>query len=179
MPSITELKEQARAAVGEMAFADPAYGRLMHLLIPKIEVLPYRLLDGGAVVLRARLTITLAPLLGAAADSVGPLLSRIVMVDPFDAPQRVAFRERVVALRATGLSERAVAQELGLTVTAAQRAMALHRMMVAAGVTDPYRLLIAPLDDDCKSRRHKHRRYQFRPRPGYPAWPDSPEQNAA
>jgi hypothetical protein len=179
LPSIEELKERARAAVGRMAFADPAYGRLMRQLVPKIELFPYRLLDGGAVVLRARLTITLAPLLGAAADSVGPLLMRTVMVDLFDPPQRVAYRERVVALRAGGLSQWAVARDLDLTVTAAQRSAGLHRLMIAAGVTDPYQMLTIPPDDDCKIRRHRHARYEFRPRPGYPAWPDFPEQNAA
>jgi len=77
------------------------------------------------------------------------------------------------------MSERAVALNLGLTVTAAQRTMALHRMMIAAGATDPYRLLTVPPTDDCKIKRHKHLRYDFRPRPGYPSWPEETEEKAA
>jgi len=52
---------------------------------------------------------------------------------------------------------------LGLTVTAAQRAMSLHRQMLQAGVIDPYQPLVAPPDCDGKFRRHKHARYRFHP----------------
>ncbi len=171
IPPVEVLKEKARAAVGRMAFCDPEFGRLMHQLVPKIEVFPYRLLDGGAVVLRAKLTITLAPLLGRAAGAVSELVTREVTVDLFNPPQRVAYRERVVALRAAGRTEYEAAAELGLTVTAAQRAMALHRMMTEAGMTDPYQLVTNPPEGESKVRRHRHARFEFKPLPGYPAWP--------
>jgi hypothetical protein len=54
-------------------------------------------------------------------------LERDVTVDVFDAPERAAFRERVVARRRAGLTEKQVATELGITVTAAQCAAALQR----------------------------------------------------
>ena len=95
------------------------------------------------------------------------------MVDLFDPPQRAAFRERVVALRASGVTEQDAARRLSLTVTATQRAMSPHCLMAVAGVTDPYRLLSNPPDGDSRLRRHTHPRYQFHPRDGYPAWPDS------
>jgi hypothetical protein len=172
LPPVEELKERARAVIARADFADPAFGRQLNQLMPKIEVFPYRLIDGGAVVLRARLTITLAPLLGTAAELVGPMLTRTVMVDLFDPPQRAAVRERLVAMRAA-------AEALEITVTAANRSLSLHRKMAAAGLSDPYRLVKSSPDGECKLRRHKHLRYEFRPRAGYPAWPDAAEVAAA
>ena len=118
----------------------------MHRLVPRIEVYPCQPLDGGAVVLRAELTANLAPLLGAAGDGLGGLMVGMATVNLFDAPQRIAYRERAVALRERGLTERATARELGLTQPAVQRTMALHRKMQAAGATDAYRRLMAPTD---------------------------------
>ena len=150
-------------AVGRFDFDDPEFGRAMHLLVPRIEVFPYQPFNGGAVVLRAELTVNLAPLLGDAGASLGGLIVRSTTVDLFDPPQRIAFRERVVALRGMGKTERQAAKELGLTVTAAQRAMALHRQMQEVGVIDPYRPMVVPPDGDGKFRRHKHARYRFQP----------------
>jgi DNA invertase Pin-like site-specific DNA recombinase len=169
LPPVAELKRIAHEEVGRMAFDDPAFGRLMHRLVPRVEVFPYRPLDGGAVVLRAELTANLAPLLGPVGDSLGGWVVRTATVDLFDPPQRVEYCGRIVTLRAQGMTERKAAQELGLTVTAAQRAMALHRQMQAGRATDPYLPLFAPPDGDGKFRRHKHPRYQFQPLDGYPA----------
>jgi len=163
LPPVAELKRRAREAIGQFAFDDPGFGRLMHLLVPRIEVFPHRPLDEGSVVLRAELTVNLAPLLGDAGGPLGGLIVRTATVDLFDPPQRIAFRERVVALRGQGMTERQVAREVGLTVTAAQRATALHRQMQEVGVVDPYRPLIAPPDGDGKFRRHEHARYRFQP----------------
>jgi site-specific DNA recombinase len=173
LPPLEELKARARAEVGRMAFDDPAFGRLMHRLMPKIEVFPYQLLDGGAVVLRARVTIDMAPMLGLVGEAFGEVVRRTFLVDLFEPPQRAAFRERVVGLRGAGRTERQVADGLGLTVTAAQRAMTLHRMMERVGVTDPYQPLVVPPAGHDKIRRHEHPRYDFRPLDGYPAWPDA------
>jgi hypothetical protein len=95
---------------------------------------------------------------------LGGLTVGTATVDLFDAPQRIAYRERVVALRERGLTERLTARELGLTQPAVQRAMALHRKMQAAGATDAYRRLIAPTAG--KPRRHRHPRYRFEPLDG-------------
>jgi len=168
LPSTKEMKDLAHTEVGKMAFDDPAFGRRMHDLVPRLTVFPYRALDGGAVVLRAQVVINLAPLVKSAVPALGTLITSTAVVDLFDSPQRVAFRERVVALRGAGKTERAVAEELGLTLTAAQRAMGLHRTMTAAGLTDPYRPLIAPPDGDGKICRHLHPRYHFRPLEDYP-----------
>ena len=59
---------------------------------------------------------------------------------------------------------------LGLTVTAAQRAASLQRLMDQLGLTDPYVLIKEPPADYAKLRRHLHPRYCFQPLAGRPAW---------
>jgi hypothetical protein len=80
-------------------------------------------------------------------------------------PQRVAFREQVLALRAEGKTERQVAEELGITITAAQRAAKLDRLMKEQGLSDPYQPIHEPPADNAKYRRHLHPRYCFEPLP--------------
>ena len=77
-------------------------------------------------------------------------------------------------LRAEGLTFRQAAARLGLTMPAAQAAMALHRLMAESGVADPYQAITAPPEDGWKLRRHKHRRYRFEPLNGFPACPGHP-----
>jgi len=165
LPPMAEIKRLARESLGDMATDSPEFGRLMARLIPNLEVRPYRLIDGGAIVLRAHLTLHLAsladfPVGSPASDGI---LRRTLVVDLFDPPQRVEFRERVVALRAAGHSEREVARQLALTVTAAQRAAALDRMMRIESLDDPYRPVTEAPIDCTKFRRHRHPRYKFEP----------------
>lgn len=164
IPPISELRDRARQVIAQLAFDNADFGRQMSLLAPNLAVFPYRLLDGGAVVLRVQATINLAPLAPPSAVlALSDMLARTITIDLFDPPQRVAFRERVVQLRRAGRTERDVAAELGLTVTATQRAMSLHRMMEAAGATDPYQILDGPPEGDVKFKRHLHSRYRFSP----------------
>ena len=55
-------------------------------------------------------------------------------------------------------AERLASRELGPTVIAAQRAMALNRLKQEAGASDPYRPLDSPPDGDGRFRRHRHPR---------------------
>ena len=165
LPSVEEIQRVAATAFANFAATDPEVGRLLHHLIPTLKVYPYRLCDGGPIVLRAQFTLNVAalvpglPLNGA----VEGVLSRKMTVDLFDPPQRVVFRERVMALRAAGLAERLVAQKLGITQTATQRSAALNRLLQERGLTDPYLPVHEPPDELKKLRRHKHRRYRFEP----------------
>jgi hypothetical protein len=165
LPPIDEIKRAAAEVFPKLAVQDPEAGRLIKRLIPELRVYPYRLCDSGAVVLRAHLTLNLAALVpgGAALECVGGVLCRQLLVDLFNPPQREAFREQVIALRAQGLSERKVARRLGITVTAAQRAAALTRRMQELCVTDPYLPIHEPPADYGKLRRHRHSRYRFEP----------------
>ena len=50
-----------------------------------------------------------------------------------------------------------------VTVTAAQHASALQRLMDDLGITDPYIPVWEPPEDGLKLRRHRHPRYKFEP----------------
>lgn len=163
LPPITEIRQMAREKLAELAENSQDCARLIRVLIPKIVVHPYRLCDGGHLVLRARFKLNLSPLLQIDKDLVVPALERELVVDLFDPPQREAIRKELVALRAGGMTQLKAAQRLGVTHTAAQRAAALQRQMDRLGLTDPYVPVLSPPDDYKMLRRHKHRRYRFEP----------------
>lgn len=163
VPELATLKQLWRDAMSRQADEPYEFGRLMHQLIDRIVVLPFRSIDGGHIVLRANFAISLSKLIdGPCLPAVNNALRRDLVVDLFDPPQRIAFRNDVLQLRGLGMPEREVARLLGITQTAVQRAAALHRKMLSIGVSDPFeQLLDAP--DSGRLRRHKHPRYQFRP----------------
>jgi hypothetical protein len=170
LPSIDDLKVRARNAMQRLAVTDPDFGRLMQRLIPRLEVIPVRLIDGGGIYLRARITLDLNSMLPVAHQAaVGSLLVREIVIDLFELPQRAAFRQQIVELRANGLTEREAANTVGLTITASQKAMALHRMMITRGLSDPIEIVTAPPNDIRRVRRHRHPRYRFEPLDGYPS----------
>jgi hypothetical protein len=172
LPSVDELKDMARAAVGRLAACDPEYGRAMRRIVPSIVIYPFRAIDKSRVVARALVTIELAGLLRpVTAEAAEGLLRQTVWVDLYDPPERVEHLKEVVALRAAGQTQRQVAAALGTDQPTVQRAIALHRMMTDGGLSDPYELITAPLADDRKIRRHLHPRYRYEPLPGFPAWP--------
>jgi DNA invertase Pin-like site-specific DNA recombinase len=168
LPTIESIRQKATESIERLAVTSPEFGRLMHRLLPSVKVCPYRLCDGGAVVLRAKLVLDLAPLanlIGTQSEAT-KLLRRELTVDLFDPPQRVRFRQQVISLRADGLTERQIAKLLKITVTAAQKAAALHRTMEARSLGDPYVLLTEPPADCTKLRRHLHPRYHLEPLDG-------------
>ena len=77
-----------------------------------------------------------------------------------------------MALRAQDRTERDVAKSLGLTITAAQRAAALHRLMQERDLKDPYSPITEPPSDGSTMlTRHLHPRYRFEPLPDHrPEW---------
>src|SRR5262249_42074814 len=163
LPSIHEVKRRAAELFSTFAATEPEVGRLMQQLVPSLSVLPHRLCDGGAMVLRARASVLLTRLLPGlpANEEVHRLLRRDLVVDLFEPPQRVVHRENVMQLRALGRTERQIAAELGITQPAVQRAAALDRRMKALGILDPYQPLQSPPEDYPKLRRHRHPRYRF------------------
>lgn len=139
---------------------------------------PYRLVDGAPIVLRAQFDLQLANLLSdkRARELLQPQLRRILYVDLFKPSQRVAFRNSVIELRSGSaerkpMSEELAASTLGLTVTAAQRAASLDRIMRTKGLSDPYVALREVPLDYAKMRRHLHPRFHFNPLPGFPIEP--------
>jgi site-specific DNA recombinase len=135
-------------------------------LVPSLKVYPVQLCDGGHIELRARVRVNLVALTDQPlAVAVTPAFCREISVDLFDAPQRVKHRAQVMNMRASGMSEKQIAYELGLTITATQRAAALQRRMDELGLTDPYVPVSEAEIGESRMRRHLHSRYRFQPLP--------------
>lgn len=164
IPSIEDIRERARRECA-LAIDSPDFARVMRRLIPEIVVYPYRLADGGHIVLRARFTLNLTPLVpgGQLLGCLAECLSRSLTVDFFDPPQREEYRRQVAALLAEGLTAKQAAERLGITSTAAQRAAALDRLLTQEDLSDPYLQVTTPPDDYNRLRRHLHKRYCFEP----------------
>lgn len=167
LPSIEDLRAIAHQNLIDVDTTAWKFHQLMARMIPKIVVYPFRLIDGGDIVLRAKFRLHLGNLHSdsLAADLLIEPLERILTVNLFQDPQREAFREQVVSLRSRpGMTERKIAKQLGLTITATQRAAKLQRLMDEQNLTDAYQPVTEPPDSG-RIRRHKHKRYEFQPRP--------------
>lgn len=178
LPPLEVVKANARTILGSEDFADDQFRRTMRQLLPKIEIFPCRLLDGGAVRLRAISTIQLVPLAPDHRRALELLPAQVITIDLFDSVQRAAYGARVVAMRQSGRTEKAVADALGLTITAAQRAKTLHARARAEGRTDAYVYIKEPPLDCRKKARHLNESYSFQPLPGYPTGPCGPDPAA-
>ena len=179
IPLADEVKEITQKAFRDLTIDPFEFAKRMRALTGKIYVYPFRLCEGAPFVLRAKLRLHLANLLPdkRVREVLQKPLERVLKIDLFDMPQRVALREKIIAARrqcdASGHKrmERDVARSLGITITAAQRAAALDRLMKQQGLTDPYILMLEPPMDSKKFRRHRHPRYHFEPLPKHvPDW---------
>lgn len=163
VPDAATIRQLALEEFGQLHHDGPQFARVMRRLIDRIDVAPYRLIGGGAVVLRAKLVLNLAPVVPGASQyaELSGYLRRELQVDLFDLPQHVRFRADIVQLRAAGFTEREAARQVGITITAAQRAARLNRTMDEECLTDPYLCVTEPPADYGKLRRHRHPRYRF------------------
>lgn len=173
MPTADEVTKIARDLFGRLVKEDQEAGRIMRRLIPEMLLVPYRCIDGGAIVPRVRFTINLAALLpdGAGDFGLGDVLTKELTIDMFDQPQRVRFLPEIVAAKGQGRTEREIAASLGITQPPVQYALKLHRQMLELGTQDPYQLVTCvPQGEGTKLRRHKHERFDFHPLEGFPKY---------
>ena len=174
IPAMENIKRNCREALAELALESFEFAKLMRDVTGRILVYPYRLCEGGRIVLRTKLQLQFANLLPdpRLRDALRHPLERSLLIDLFEPPQPVAFRQRVLQMRAQGMTERQAAKELGLTITAAQHAAALTRLMEKQGLSDPYLRVTEPPAEPGKLRCHLNPRYHFEPLPEHV--PDGP-----
>ncbi len=173
IPTQDEVVALLEANFAKVLTEDQDAVRLLRVLIPSMHVLPYRCCDERGVEGRIHLTINLAPLLGTASHlpDLDPVISKQLIVDIFDLPQKVKYLADSVAQRALGKTEREIATELGITQPAVQHAFKLQRRMLELGISDPYYLLHdVPTSGKCKFQRHRNPRYRFDPLEGFPKY---------
>ena len=164
-PTMAEIKIKVAEAFANIARTSPEFNRLMHVLVPKLEVVPYLLCGKGEPVARLHFTLEAASLYAdfdGLANLGGPLRKELI-VDLFDPPQRVAYREEVMRLRAAGFTKMEIVERTGITHTAVQAAVSFDASLKKAGLTDPYLQINEPPDHFHKMRRHLHPRYRFNP----------------
>jgi len=106
LPTMEEIRRIARAAIAEDLPTSPEFGRCMHRLVTRLIAVPYQVIDGGLMVLRAFVEIDLIGLCSSSLWVTGalPQFRRRFVVDLFDPPQRAMFREQVMELREQNLT---------------------------------------------------------------------------
>lgn len=168
--SVTELRRELEGSFERLTLDSPEFGDLLRQVVPEFHVFLVRLCDGGVPVPRARIEIDLSgsvPDMGRVPE-LRALLTRRLTLDLFDrAAQREAYRQQIVSLRASELTEVEVAKTVGIAHTTVQRAAALERRMNRMGISDPYVIMHEPPSDHNKLRRHKNPKYRFERIEGY------------
>jgi DNA invertase Pin-like site-specific DNA recombinase len=170
LPPAEELRQLANAAFANLAVESRDFGDLMRTVIDNLYVLPFHLLGGGHPQPRCSFTLNLSTLLHGCDLMVLRQLSILSLpcaVDLTVAPQYERIRPDVIAMRAQRMTERNIAAQLGVTVTAVQHAASLQRKMDAQGLTSPW---VPILNEEAVRKTFKrvhHARYQFQPLPGF------------
>ncbi|HEY7327590.1 MAG TPA: hypothetical protein VH592_08125 [Gemmataceae bacterium] len=168
--SVSQLHELLDEKFAALALDSPEFGILLRQLVLRFHVYLVRLCDGGHLLPRANLTLSLKSL---APDTkyvsgMDALFTRELTLDLFERPpQRERIRVEAVRLEAEGLDQRTIVSHLSekATVTAVQRALALDRRMQNLGLSTPYLIMQGPPTDYPKLRRHKNPKYRFEPLP--------------
>ncbi len=167
IPTAEELRKLAQQEFLGLAVESREYAEVMRNIVRDFYVLPYRLIDGGTISPRVVFKLDLGSIEGVQVPNQLDCMTLDCMVDLMKPPQREEFRERIVALRESGLKEREVAVELGITQTAAQRAAKLHREMIRRGVSDPWQPVRTHAEAADCFQRISHPRFCFTPLDGF------------
>ena len=169
--STAELRRLMEEKFRDLALDSPEFGNLLRKVVPEFHVHVVRLLDGGHLLPRARITLDLGGLVADAKHAPGmkALLRRERVIDLFEPPQRERIRVEATRLAGENLKQLEIAKRLPEKVspTAVGNALALGRLMVERGVDSPYEVVYEPPADYPKLRRHKHPSYRFEPIEGH------------
>ena len=167
IPTADELRRLARKAFLELAVDSREFAAIMRSIVRDFYVLPYRLIDGGSILPRVVFSLDLGSIDGVDVPKQLDCMTLDCTVDLTKQPQRVEFRERVVSLRESGLKEREVAAQLGITQPAVQDAAKLHREMMRRCVSDPWQPVLTHDDAANYFKRISHPRFCFTPLDGF------------
>ena len=137
IPPASELRQVIYEAFNNLPIDDFEFAKRLRALTGNILVWPFQCIDGTGIVPRAKFTLQLTNLIADAQlrEALRKPLERVITVDLFDPPEPVKWREEVM-LRRKSATERAVANDLGITITVAHRAAGLDRRMSRNGTFD-------------------------------------------
>jgi hypothetical protein len=169
--STDDLRSTFQRTFESLAADSYEFADALRKLVDGFWVYLVQLCDGGHLLPRAKVILALDRLLPdmARVPGMAELLRREIDIDLFDPPQRARIRPQVVELRGKGVTERAIVEMIPEkpTLAAVQDSMALHREMVAKGLSSPYVIIHDPPEGYSKLRRHKHPSYRFKPLEGH------------
>lgn len=171
LPAADRLREEALAALQDLATDDQETCRLLRQLIPQLVFMPYRTVDDSDIVLRAEMTVMLAPLLppelGRHPKAIKAFTRRLVVtIGSLAQPHQNA--PAAGALQAQGLSQRQIGAELKMAQSATQRAIKIHSQMQKLGLGEPFLRVTELPESTHRMRRHRHPRFRFEPQDGFP-----------
>ncbi|MEZ5941349.1 MAG: recombinase family protein [Planctomycetaceae bacterium] len=169
--SAVELSEQFDLAATELANDSFEFADIMRSMVTGFHVYLVRLVDGGSLVPRAKVTLCLGGFLRDMSQAPGmqEYLTRELTIDLFEEPTRERLRKQVVERFAVGEKQRDIAMEFETHQATIQRALKLDRLMRDRGLASPYELVTEPPGqaDNRKMKRHRHPRYHFELKEGY------------
>ena len=166
-----ELRVQFEEVSRDLAQHSFEFGDLLRSLVPEFHVYLVRLIDGGHLLPRAKIKLSLGGIVRDIdrAPELQEFLRREITIDLFVPPIREQIREDAVRQSAEGIKQRDIAASLKTHQATVQRALKLDRMMRERGLTSPYELVTEPPAPEVnrKMKRSRNERYSFLPREGY------------
>jgi DNA invertase Pin-like site-specific DNA recombinase len=166
LPSLEKIKSVCNEVFNELSIESVEFANLMRNAITDFYVLPYRLVDGGHVQPRVRYRVSLASFLPHLEVDL-PILQFEGEVDLAKQPVRVVIREDVVAMVEQEMKHAVIAEQLGVTKTEVGNAMALHRCMLANGLSDPWVPMASEEQVRDYFKRVRNPRFKFQPLEGF------------
>jgi hypothetical protein len=135
-----------RQALIELSRTSFEFGDLMRKVFPSFVIQPVQALDSGLVRPRAHLTLDLSALLP---PGIADAAAELIVVDLFDPPLHIKHLAAVVKLEEQKRHAKKkhsldiLARELNIGRMTVRRALAYRKLMVAASLDEPYRVLSA------------------------------------
>ena len=138
--SRAQLQVEPREALQELARTSFEFGDLMRKVFPTLVIQPVQALDSGLVRPRAIMTLDLAALLPPGTEITKCPPAEQLAVNLFDPPVHI---QHLQAEETSSID--ILGEELGIGRMTVMRAVDYHKLMLAAGLNEPYRVLsVAP-----------------------------------
>ncbi len=169
--SAEELREEFTKATQDLANNSYEFADIMLSMVTDFKVYLVRIIDGGSIVPRAKVTLCLGGFIRNTNQTpeIQEFLTRELTIDLYEEPMHVKIREQAIEKSAEKIKQRDIAAEFDTHQVTVQRAIKLDKLMRQRGLTSPYELVTEPPteDENRKMKRHRNPRYHYEPVEGY------------
>ena len=165
IPKVSEIRDKIKDAFMKLTIESHEFGRILHDLIPHLDVFPFQMVQGGKPVLQAKIILDLSCFYPHKDSLQGfhGILRREIRVDLYDLPDKVKWIEKISEYLPSGKSLKFIGKTLGIPDYLVSRTKSLLQKMNDLGISNPYVELTEPPENFKKMRRHLHPRYCFNP----------------